>query len=133
MLKDGVIMDVVDAEKAGAAAALEQVPAYASLIMQLGADGMFVWSGIFKSGDPASRAGAIVKATTNDRDAEVMVGWARAISRKESGWQSVAGREDMERRTGETKGGRSSLSVLTHKDVTRTSRRPSLIVMVRSV
>jgi pyridoxal 5'-phosphate synthase pdxS subunit len=39
-------------------------PADAALMMQLGADGVFVGSGIFKSGDPAKRAAAIVKATT---------------------------------------------------------------------
>jgi pyridoxal 5'-phosphate synthase pdxS subunit len=40
--------------------------------MQLGADGVFVGSGIFKSGDPAKRARAIVEATTNYMDAEVL-------------------------------------------------------------
>jgi pyridoxal 5'-phosphate synthase pdxS subunit len=40
-------------------------PADAALMMQLGVDGVFVGSGIFKSGDPASRAAAIVKATTH--------------------------------------------------------------------
>src|SRR3712207_8778519 len=39
-------------------------PADAAMMMQLGADGVFVGSGIFKSGDPVSRAHAIVKATT---------------------------------------------------------------------
>jgi pyridoxal 5'-phosphate synthase pdxS subunit len=43
-------------------------PADAALMMQLGADGVFVGSGIFKSGDPARRAAAIVKATTNYND-----------------------------------------------------------------
>ncbi|MCI2148480.1 pyridoxal 5'-phosphate synthase lyase subunit PdxS [Bifidobacterium crudilactis] len=43
-------------------------PADASLIMQLGAEGVFVGSGIFKSGDPAQRASAIVQATTNYQD-----------------------------------------------------------------
>jgi pyridoxal biosynthesis lyase PdxS len=40
-------------------------PADAALMMQLGAEGVFVGSGIFKSGDPAKRAAAIVKAVTN--------------------------------------------------------------------
>ncbi len=44
-------------------------PADASLMMQLGAEGVFVGSGIFKSGDPAKRANAIVKAVTNYQDA----------------------------------------------------------------
>lgn len=45
-------------------------PADASLMMQLGAEGVFVGSGIFKSGDPAKRAAAIVQATTNYQDPE---------------------------------------------------------------
>jgi pyridoxal 5'-phosphate synthase pdxS subunit len=40
--------------------------------MQLGADGVFVGSGIFKSGDPDKRAKAIVEATTHFEDAEVL-------------------------------------------------------------
>ncbi len=40
-------------------------PADAAFMMQLGAEGVFVGSGIFKSGDPAKRANAIVKAVTN--------------------------------------------------------------------
>ena len=47
-------------------------PADAALCMQLGADGVFVGSGIFKSGDPALRAKAIVEATTHYRDAEIL-------------------------------------------------------------
>ncbi len=47
-------------------------PADASLCMQLGADGVFVGSGIFKSGDPERRAKAIVEATTHYADPEVL-------------------------------------------------------------
>jgi len=47
-------------------------PADAALMMQLGVDGVFVGSGIFKSGDPAKRAAAIVKATTHYRDASIL-------------------------------------------------------------
>ena len=47
-------------------------PADASLCMQLGADGVFVGSGIFKSGDPELRAKAIVEATTHFQDAEIL-------------------------------------------------------------
>ncbi len=47
-------------------------PADAALMMQLGADGVFVGSGIFKSGDPSKRAKAIVKATLNYDDYEVL-------------------------------------------------------------
>ena len=47
-------------------------PADAALMMQLGAEGVFVGSGIFKSGDPAKRAAAIVKAVTNYNDAKLL-------------------------------------------------------------
>ncbi|MGN1415568.1 MAG: pyridoxal 5'-phosphate synthase lyase subunit PdxS [Oscillospiraceae bacterium] len=47
-------------------------PADAALMMQLGAEGVFVGSGIFKSGNPAKRAAAIVKAVTNFRDAKLI-------------------------------------------------------------
>lgn len=47
-------------------------PADATLMMQLGAEGVFVGSGIFKSGDPAKRAAAIVKAVTNFTDAKLI-------------------------------------------------------------
>ena len=47
-------------------------PADAALMMQLGAEGVFVGSGIFKSGDPKKRAAAIVKAVTNINDAKLL-------------------------------------------------------------
>ena len=47
-------------------------PADAALMMQLGAEGVFVGSGIFKSGNPRKRAAAIVKAVTNFRDAKMI-------------------------------------------------------------
>ena len=47
-------------------------PADAALMMQLGCDGVFVGSGIFKSGDPAKRAAAIVKAVTNYNDPKIL-------------------------------------------------------------
>ena len=47
-------------------------PADAALMMQLGAEGVFVGSGIFKSGDPAKRAAAIVQAVTNYQDAKLI-------------------------------------------------------------
>ena len=47
-------------------------PADAALMMQLGAEGVFVGSGIFKSGDPAKRARAIVQAVTNYKDAKLI-------------------------------------------------------------
>ena len=47
-------------------------PADAALMMQLGAEGVFVGSGIFKSGNPAKRARAIVQAVTNYNDAKLL-------------------------------------------------------------
>ena len=47
-------------------------PADAALMMQLGAEGVFVGSGIFKSGNPAKRAQAIVKAVTNYNDPKML-------------------------------------------------------------
>ena len=54
-------------------------PADAALMMQLGADGVFVGSGIFKSGNPAARAAAIVKATTFFDDAQVIAEVSRGL------------------------------------------------------
>ena len=47
--------------------------------VQLGADGVFVGSGIFKSGDPAKRARAIVEATTHYRDAKLIADVSRSL------------------------------------------------------
>jgi pyridoxal 5'-phosphate synthase pdxS subunit len=54
-------------------------PADAALMMQLGADGVFVGSGIFKSGNPAQRAAAIVKATTFFDDANIIAEASRGL------------------------------------------------------
>ncbi len=54
-------------------------PADAALMMQLGADGVFVGSGIFKSGDPLKRAKAIVQATTHFRDAKIIAEVSRKL------------------------------------------------------
>ncbi len=54
-------------------------PADAALMMQLGADGVFVGSGIFKAGEPAKRAAAIVKAVTFYDDAEVIAEASRGL------------------------------------------------------
>ena len=54
-------------------------PADAAMMMQLGADGVFVGSGIFKSGNPAERAAAIVKATTFYDDARVVADVSRGL------------------------------------------------------
>ena len=68
-------------------------PADAALMMQLGAEGVFVGSGIFKSEDPASRAVAIVRATTNYNDpavlAEVSVGLGDAMEGIEAAKMTV--------------------------------------------
>lgn len=54
-------------------------PADAALMMQLGADGVFVGSGVFKSGDPASRAYAIVQAVTHYNDAEILANVSKGL------------------------------------------------------
>ncbi|MDW4572545.1 pyridoxal 5'-phosphate synthase lyase subunit PdxS [Microbacterium sp. M3] len=54
-------------------------PADAAMMMQMGADGVFVGSGIFKSGNPAQRAAAIVKATTFYDDAKVIADVSRGL------------------------------------------------------
>jgi pyridoxal 5'-phosphate synthase pdxS subunit len=54
-------------------------PADAAMMMQLGADGLFVGSGIFKSGDPAARARAIVQAATMFDDADVVAKVSRGL------------------------------------------------------
>jgi pyridoxal 5'-phosphate synthase pdxS subunit len=54
-------------------------PADAALMMQMGADGVFVGSGIFKSGNPAARAAAIVKATTSFDDPDVLANVSRGL------------------------------------------------------
>ena len=54
-------------------------PADAALMMQLGVDGVFVGSGIFKSGDPAQRAAAIVKAVTHYREPHILAEISRGL------------------------------------------------------
>lgn len=54
-------------------------PADAAMMMRLGADGVFVGSGIFKSGNPAERAAAVVKATTAYTDASVIAEVSRGL------------------------------------------------------
>ena len=54
-------------------------PADAALMMQLGADGVFVGSGIFKSGKPAERAAAVVKATKNYDDIAAVAEASRGL------------------------------------------------------
>ena len=54
-------------------------PADAALMMRLGAEGIFVGSGIFKSGDPLARAKAIVRATTHYQDAHIVAEVSRNL------------------------------------------------------
>jgi pyridoxal 5'-phosphate synthase pdxS subunit len=65
-------------------------PADAALMMQLGVDGVFVGSGIFKSGDPAKRAAAIVKATTHYNDAKILAEVSRNLGEPMVGRQVSA-------------------------------------------
>jgi pyridoxal 5'-phosphate synthase pdxS subunit len=65
-------------------------PADASLVMQLGAEAVFVGSGIFKSSNPAARAAAIVEATTHYADAERV---ARASEGLGTAMQSLEARK----------------------------------------
>ena len=67
LIADGRFDAVVNFAAGGVA-----TPADAALMMQLGVDGVFVGSGIFKSGDPARRAAAIVKAVTHYQDADIL-------------------------------------------------------------
>ena len=60
-------------------------PADAAMMMQLGADGVFVGSGIFKSGDPAARARAIVEATTFCHDPDVIAKVSRGLGEPMAG------------------------------------------------
>ena len=65
-------------------------PADAALMMQLGVDGVFVGSGIFKSGDPAKRAAAIVKATTHFNDPKILAEVSRNLGEPMVGRQISA-------------------------------------------
>src|SRR4051794_40745722 len=65
-------------------------PADAALCMQLGADGVFVGSGIFKSAEPSTRAKAIVESTTHYRDAEVLARVSQGLGDAMSGLSAAA-------------------------------------------
>jgi pyridoxal 5'-phosphate synthase pdxS subunit len=65
-------------------------PADAALCMQLGADGVFVGSGIFKSGNPSERAKAIVEATTHYGDAEILARVSQGLGDAMSGLSASA-------------------------------------------
>jgi len=64
-------------------------PADAALVMQLGAEGVFVGSGIFKSDNPPARARAIVEATTHYRDPEILARVSRGIGEAMRGLQAA--------------------------------------------
>ncbi|MBX7233939.1 MAG: pyridoxal 5'-phosphate synthase lyase subunit PdxS [Caldilineales bacterium] len=74
-------------------------PADAALMMQLGVDGVFVGSGIFKSGDPARRAAAIVKAVTHFRDPHILAEVSRGLGEPMVG-RTVAAMPEAERIAG---------------------------------
>jgi len=74
-------------------------PADAALMMQLGVDGVFVGSGIFKSGDPARRAAAIVKAVTHFNDPAILAEVSRNLGEAMVGI-NVSSMEDAERIAG---------------------------------
>ena len=76
-------------------------PADAALMMQMGVDGVFVGSGIFKSGDPAKRARAIVQAVTHHADPSVLAEVSQdlgepmvGIDCRAKGFESYAGRSE---------------------------------------
>ena len=71
-------------------------PADAALMMQLGVDGVFVGSGIFKSGDPAKRGAAIVKAVTHYENPEILAEVSRNLGEPMVG-RNVTDLEDNER------------------------------------
>jgi pyridoxal 5'-phosphate synthase pdxS subunit len=102
VLGDGLLDVLLDVHQEGRlpvvnfAAGGIATPADASLMMQLGNDGVFVGSGIFKSEDPEPRARAIVEATTHFEDAGAVVDASRGLGRAMSG-QDVEGLEDDER------------------------------------
>ena len=75
-------------------------PADAALMMQIGVDGVFVGSGIFKSGDPAKRAAAIVKATTQYNDPHILAEISRNLG------EPMVGRQVSELPEGELLAGR---------------------------
>ena len=74
-------------------------PADAALMMQLGVDGVFVGSGIFKSGDPARRAAAIVKSVTHYQDASILAEISKNLGEPMVG-RTVADMPEVERLAG---------------------------------
>ena len=75
-------------------------PADAALMMQLGVDGVFVGSGIFKSGNPARRAAAIVKSVTHYQDASILVEVSKNLG------EAMVGRNTSQMPEGEKMAGR---------------------------
>jgi len=79
-IHEGGVLPVVNFAAGGVA-----TPADAALMMQLGADGVFVGSGIFKSEDPANRAAAIVKAVTHFRDPKILAEVSKGLGEAMAG------------------------------------------------
>ncbi|MDQ2827810.1 MAG: pyridoxal 5'-phosphate synthase lyase subunit PdxS, partial [Chloroflexota bacterium] len=69
-------------------------PADAALMMQLGSDGVFVGSGIFKSSDPARRAKAIVEATTHYNNPAIIAQASKGLGDAMQGLEIATIRED---------------------------------------
>ncbi|HEY1434416.1 MAG TPA: pyridoxal 5'-phosphate synthase lyase subunit PdxS, partial [Thermoanaerobaculia bacterium] len=74
-------------------------PADAALCMQLGAEAVFVGSGIFKSGDPENRARAIVKATTHWRDAQALLAAEESLGSGMKGIEAASLPEEAQMQT----------------------------------
>jgi pyridoxal 5'-phosphate synthase pdxS subunit len=71
-------------------------PADAAMMMQLGADGVFVGSGIFKSKDPAKRAAAIVKAVTHYKNPEILAEVSKSLGEAMKGLEiSKIGKDNL--------------------------------------
>ena len=73
-------------------------PADAALMMRLGAEGIFVGSGIFKSGNPLERAKAIVRATTHFQDPAIVAEVSRNLGEPMVGINTLPEEEQMARR-----------------------------------
>jgi pyridoxal biosynthesis lyase PdxS len=91
-------------------------PADAALMMQLGVDGVFVGSGIFKSGDPARRAAAIVKAVTHYQDAGILAEVSKDLGEPMVGTQHLA-----DARSREDRGTRLVILAFSHQLATKQS------------
>jgi pyridoxal 5'-phosphate synthase pdxS subunit len=101
---DGILGVLLEVKKRGRLPVVDfaaggiATPADAALMMRLGNDGVFVGSGIFKSGDPETRAEAIVEATTHWDDPEVVAEVSRNLGEAMSGLDEVPEDEQLQTR-----------------------------------